>query len=199
MPGELANVIAGRTAQLFDLGGANSRRRRLRLPRRPRGGLREPAHRPRRRGDHRRRRPLMSPAAFVKFSKIGALSPDGSRPFDAGANGFVMGEGAGDRAQAARRCRARRGHHLRHHRGHRRLLRWPRQGDHRAQPGRPGAALARAYEDAGFGPARRSRSSRPTGPPRPWATPSRSRPAPRPRRGRPAPATDASAWARSSR
>src|SRR5690606_22710339 len=37
----------------------------------------------------------MGPTSFVKFSKIGALSPDGSRPFDADANGFVMGEGAG--------------------------------------------------------------------------------------------------------
>ena len=33
-------------------------------------------------------------AAFVKFCKIGALSATGTRPFDAGADGFVMGEGA---------------------------------------------------------------------------------------------------------
>jgi acyl transferase domain-containing protein len=32
--------------------------------------------------------------AFVKFCKIGALSATGTRPFDAGADGFVMGEGA---------------------------------------------------------------------------------------------------------
>ncbi len=38
---------------------------------------------------------MMGPSPYIKFSKIGALSPDGSRPFDAGANGFVMGEGAG--------------------------------------------------------------------------------------------------------
>ncbi len=31
---------------------------------------------------------------FVKFCKIGALSATGTRPFDAGADGFVMGEGA---------------------------------------------------------------------------------------------------------
>ena len=31
--------------------------------------------------------------AFVKFCKIGALSATGTRPFDAGADGFVMGEG----------------------------------------------------------------------------------------------------------
>ena len=37
----------------------------------------------------------MDPATFSKFSAIGALSPSHSTPFDAGANGFVMGEGAG--------------------------------------------------------------------------------------------------------
>ena len=31
----------------------------------------------------------------VKLSKIGALSAEHSRPFDAQANGFVMGEGGG--------------------------------------------------------------------------------------------------------
>ena len=36
----------------------------------------------------------MAVAAFVKFCKIGALSATGTRPFDAGADGFVMGEGA---------------------------------------------------------------------------------------------------------
>ena len=39
--------------------------------------------------------PMMAPSNYVKFSKIGALSADGSRPFDEKANGFVMGEGAG--------------------------------------------------------------------------------------------------------
>ena len=37
----------------------------------------------------------MDPATFAKFSAIGALSPSHSTPFDARANGFVMGEGAG--------------------------------------------------------------------------------------------------------
>ena len=37
----------------------------------------------------------MGPPTFVKFCKIGALSPDGSRPFAEGANGFVMGDSAG--------------------------------------------------------------------------------------------------------
>ena len=36
----------------------------------------------------------MDASGFVKFCKIGALSATGTRPFDAGADGFVMGEGA---------------------------------------------------------------------------------------------------------
>ena len=36
----------------------------------------------------------MGASTFVKFCKIGALSATGTRPFDAGADGFVMGEGA---------------------------------------------------------------------------------------------------------
>ena len=36
----------------------------------------------------------MGPSSFVKFSKIGALSASGSRPFGDGADGFVMGEGS---------------------------------------------------------------------------------------------------------
>jgi acyl transferase domain-containing protein len=37
----------------------------------------------------------MGVGPFVKFCKIGALSATGTRPFGAGADGFVMGEGAG--------------------------------------------------------------------------------------------------------
>ncbi len=37
----------------------------------------------------------MGASSFVKFCKIGALSATGSRPFGDGADGFVMGEGAG--------------------------------------------------------------------------------------------------------
>ena len=37
----------------------------------------------------------LAPESFVGFSKMGALSADGSFPFDARANGFVLGEGAG--------------------------------------------------------------------------------------------------------
>ncbi|KKM83016.1 hypothetical protein LCGC14_1313660, partial [marine sediment metagenome] len=35
------------------------------------------------------------PQTYIKFCKIGALSEDGTYTFDARANGFVMGEGAG--------------------------------------------------------------------------------------------------------
>ena len=33
-------------------------------------------------------------SAYIGFAKMGVLSPDHSAPFDASANGFVMGEGA---------------------------------------------------------------------------------------------------------
>ena len=37
----------------------------------------------------------MGASSFVKFCAIGALSPTGTRPYADGADGFVMGEGAG--------------------------------------------------------------------------------------------------------
>ncbi|MDQ1240157.1 MAG: hypothetical protein QG577_2343, partial [Thermodesulfobacteriota bacterium] len=97
LPGELANVIAGRVANVFNLTGPNftvdaacasslaallSGVRALRegsVDFAITGGVDA----------------AMAPSSFVKFCKIGALSPDGSRPFDESANGFVMGEGAG--------------------------------------------------------------------------------------------------------
>ncbi|HET6399360.1 MAG TPA: polyketide synthase, partial [Candidatus Thermoplasmatota archaeon] len=95
MPGTLANVAAGRIANVFDLGGKNfttdaacaSSLAAL-----------DSAIDTLRKGEadiviwggtDR----SMDVTPYVEFSKIGALSPDGSRPFDAGANGFVMGEG----------------------------------------------------------------------------------------------------------
>lgn len=97
LPGELANVISGRVANVFNLQGPNftvdaacassmaallSAVRSLRdgsIDYAIAGGVDA----------------AMSPSSFIKFCKIGALSADGSRPFDASANGFVMGEGAG--------------------------------------------------------------------------------------------------------
>ncbi len=97
LPGELANVISGRVANVFNLEGPNftvdaacassmaammnavSALRDESVDLAIAGGVDAAMH----------------PSSFVKFSKVGALSPDGSRPFDVGANGFVMGEGAG--------------------------------------------------------------------------------------------------------
>ncbi len=96
MPGELANVIAGRVANVFNFRGPNyvidaacaSSFAALQAAVEGLNG-------------HRFDAVVtggidsgMGVEAYVKFSKIGALSPDGSRPYDAGANGFVMGEGA---------------------------------------------------------------------------------------------------------
>jgi len=96
MPGELANCIAGRIANLYNLRGPNyvvdaacassmaalssavdalaENDFDLAIS----GGV-----------DHN-----MGASTFIKFSKIGALSATGSRPYAEGADGFVMGEGA---------------------------------------------------------------------------------------------------------
>jgi len=97
MPGELSNVIAGRIANVFNLTGKsmttdaacassiaaldtaiaslNSKDFDIALV----GGADR----------------SMDASTYIKFSKIGALSGIGSRPFDEKADGFVMGEGAG--------------------------------------------------------------------------------------------------------
>jgi acyl transferase domain-containing protein/acyl carrier protein/NAD(P)-dependent dehydrogenase (short-subunit alcohol dehydrogenase family)/3-hydroxymyristoyl/3-hydroxydecanoyl-(acyl carrier protein) dehydratase len=97
MPGELSNIVAARVASVFNFKGANfttdaacasslaaidtaikglwARDYDMVIT----GGVDR----------------TMNPPTYIKFCKIGALSKDGSRPFDAGANGFVMGEGAG--------------------------------------------------------------------------------------------------------
>ena len=107
----------------------------------------------------------MGATAFVKFCKIGALSATGTRPFDAGADGFVMGEGAalfvlkrladaerdGDRIYAVLL-------------GVGRLQRRQGQGDHRPEPGRA-AARDRAGLAATLASTRSPRaSSKPTAP-----------------------------------
>ena len=96
MPGELANCLAGRVANLFNFHGPNfttdaacasamaafsaaveglvENRFDLAVS----GGI-----------DRN-----MGASVFVKFCKIGALSATGTRPYAEGADGFVMGEGA---------------------------------------------------------------------------------------------------------
>ena len=96
MPGELGNCLAGRIANMFNLRGANfvvdaacasamaamdaSIERLLdgSFDAVITGGI-----------DRN-----MSPATFIKFCAIDALSGTGTRPFADGADGFVMGEGA---------------------------------------------------------------------------------------------------------
>ena len=96
MPGELANVVAGRIAHVFDLHGPNficdaACASSLAALDAAVEGLVSHAFDVAVCGGVDRN---MGPGTFIKFSKIGALSPDGSRPFAKGANGFVMGEGA---------------------------------------------------------------------------------------------------------
>ena len=97
----------------------------------------------------------MGATTFVKFCAIGALSATGTRPYADGADGFVMGEGAGAvRAQAPRRRRARRRPHLRRRARRRRLAATARA---RASP-RPtrsasSFAIERAWRNAGLSPA----------------------------------------------
>src|SRR6266508_2517603 len=96
MPGELANIVAGRVANVLNLRGPNfitdaacastfaaidsavQMLSQHRCDAVITGGV-----------DRN-----MGPSSFVKFCKIGALSASGTRPFGDGADGFVMGEGS---------------------------------------------------------------------------------------------------------
>ena len=96
MPGELANVMAGRIANLFNFRGPNYTTDAACA-----SGLAAMSAAVEGLVDHRFDAAItggidrnMGVSAFVKFCKIGALSSTGTRPFDAGADGFVMGEGA---------------------------------------------------------------------------------------------------------
>src|SRR3990172_8791788 len=96
MPGELANVIAGRIANVFNLGGPNfvtdaACASSLAALQAAVDGLTNHQFDAVLTGGVDRN---MGVEGFLKFCKIGALSPDGTRPFADGANGFVMGEGS---------------------------------------------------------------------------------------------------------
>ena len=97
MPGELANVVAGRVANLLDLQGPNYTTDAACAT--SMAALLDSCRQLQSRqvdvalcGASDR---TMDPASYVKFSAIGALSATHSTPFDSGANGFVMGEGSG--------------------------------------------------------------------------------------------------------
>ena len=97
MPGELANIVAGRVANVLNLRGPNFTTDAAcassfaainaavelltagQVDAVISGGV-----------DRN-----MGVSSFIKFCKIGALSATGSRPFGDGADGFVMGEGSG--------------------------------------------------------------------------------------------------------
>ena len=97
MPGELANVIAGRIANAFDFNGPNftldaACASTMATIQSAVQGLRNNDFDMAVTGGVDR---SMGVPTYVKFSKIGALSPTHSAPFDESANGFVMGEGCG--------------------------------------------------------------------------------------------------------
>ncbi|NNG16547.1 MAG: type I polyketide synthase, partial [Gemmatimonadales bacterium] len=96
MPGELANVVAGRLAALFDFKGPNyitdaACASAMAAVSAAIEGLVERDYDAVLTGGIDAN---MSPSTFVKFCKIGALSATGTRPYADGADGFVMGEGA---------------------------------------------------------------------------------------------------------
>jgi acyl transferase domain-containing protein/NAD(P)-dependent dehydrogenase (short-subunit alcohol dehydrogenase family)/acyl carrier protein len=95
MPGELTNIIAGRVAAVYNLRGPNftSDAACASTFAALQGAVDSLV-------DHHYEVAItggmdrnMGASTFVKFSKIGALSADGSFPYDSRANGFVMGEG----------------------------------------------------------------------------------------------------------
>ena len=96
MPGELANCLAGRIANIFNFRGPNftcdaACASAMAAMRAAADGLAEHDFDVAISGGIDRN---MGPSTFIKFCKIGALSGTGSRPYAQGADGFVMGEGA---------------------------------------------------------------------------------------------------------
>jgi len=96
MPGELANVIAGRIANVFNFHGPNfvvdaACASAMAAISAAIEGLEEHDFDAVITGGIDRN---MGASSYVKFCKIGALSATGTRPYADGADGFVMGEGA---------------------------------------------------------------------------------------------------------
>ena len=96
MPGELANIIAGRVASVFNFHGPNfiadaACASAMAAFNAAITGLEEHDYDAVLTGGIDGN---MSAPSFTKFCKIGALSATGTRPYDEGADGFVMGEGA---------------------------------------------------------------------------------------------------------
>src|SRR5579871_5902534 len=97
MPGELSNCIAGRIANTFNFHGPNfvcdaACASAMAAINSAIEGLVENDFDAAIAGGIDRN---MGASTFVKFCKIGALSATGTRPYAEGADGFVMGEGAG--------------------------------------------------------------------------------------------------------
>ena len=95
MPGELTNITSGRVAAVFNLRGPNfttdaACASSLAALQSAVDGLTDHHYDVAVTGAMDRN---MGATTFIKFCKIGALSPDGSRPYDKDANGFIMGEG----------------------------------------------------------------------------------------------------------
>src|SRR5437899_6977112 len=96
MPGELANCIAGRIANIFNFHGPNyvcdaACASAMAAINAAAEGLIQNHYDVAVTGGIDRN---MGVSTFVKFCKIGALSATGTRPYAEGADGFVMGEGA---------------------------------------------------------------------------------------------------------
>ncbi len=96
MPGELANCIAGRIANIFNFHGPNyvvdaaCASAMAAMSSAVEGLIQKDFDAVITGGVDRN----MGAPTFVKFCKIGALSATGTRPYAEGADGFVMGEGA---------------------------------------------------------------------------------------------------------
>jgi acyl transferase domain-containing protein/NAD(P)-dependent dehydrogenase (short-subunit alcohol dehydrogenase family)/acyl carrier protein len=96
MPGELANCIAGRIANVFNFHGPNyvvdaaCASAMAAISSAVEGLVAKDFDVAISGGIDRN----MGASTFIKFSKIGALSATGTRPYAEGADGFVMGEGA---------------------------------------------------------------------------------------------------------